>query len=213
MPGNTIEITDPRLGGAGPKVSINLPFTANAHKRRTYASGIVVLFFGAASILGLFMIPAAFLKMPFPLSLGLAVALLALVALGGAVCTMYAVALRDLNLPQPLISIDDDGVLDRRIADTPILWSEIARIVSRTKVNGGILLELKAPRPVRFTPFRVGAIFHQWVAPPQGAYIAMNGLFGPKFPEVIVYAFAHRHGIPVFEHRTLGGLKQINPNP
>lgn len=202
----TVTITDTRMGSRGPEVKIPLPITASANRWQTYITAIPCAAFTALGIFALTGLPVAFFAQPFPQNLVAVVALLIVVVFGGSLASIFVTAMRDLNLPQPLVIIDEDGIFDRRVLDRPIRWTEIASITSHRKIRGGLLLELHDPLPIKFNWFRIGTIFHFWSPPPQAAYISMNWLLGPFFPADAVFAFAMQNNIPIFERRRLGGV-------
>lgn len=65
----------------------------------------------------------------------------------------------DLLLPRPVLTIDADGLFDRRVTDTPIRWDEITAATALPR--GSVVLELTSPRAGWLNPYRVGSVFYQ----------------------------------------------------
>jgi hypothetical protein len=63
-------------------------------------------------------------------------------------------ALGDLLLPQPVLVIDEDEIRDRRVADSPIPWSDVKAATSLLGRGGGVVLELRSLMPSALDPFR-----------------------------------------------------------
>lgn len=70
-----------------------------------------------------------------------------------------SVAGGDLLLPRPVLTIDEAGIFDRRVTDTPIGWDEVTAATALPR--GGVVLELASPRPARLNPYRAGSVFYQ----------------------------------------------------
>lgn len=70
-------------------------------------------------------------------------------------------ALRDLLLRRPVLALDDTGIADRRVADEPIAWSDVATATSLLRAGGGVVLELKPARPTRLNALRPGTFMFQ----------------------------------------------------
>lgn len=202
----TVKITDSRFGQPGPVIELPLPITASPYRLRTYIAALPGLAFALVALFALADLPGVVLSRPPREAALAAIALLIIIVLGVALALTFVTALRDLALPQPVIVIDEDGILDRRVLDRVIRWDEIAEIISYRKVNGGVLLKLKQPLATRFTLVRVGTMFHFWKPPVQAAYMAMNWLIGPYFPAAALFALAAKSKVPLFERRRIGGI-------
>lgn len=75
----------------------------------------------------------------------------------GIICIVFLwSAWSDLLLPRPVLVIDAASILDRRIADALIPWSEVTAATSLLGGHGGVVLELRSPLPTRLNPFRAG---------------------------------------------------------
>lgn len=70
-------------------------------------------------------------------------------------------ALRDLLLPHPVLVVDATGIADRRIADPPIAWSDVASATSLLRAGGGVVLELRGPTATRLDALRPGTFMFQ----------------------------------------------------
>ncbi|HQZ13986.1 MAG TPA: hypothetical protein PK286_13970 [Devosia sp.] len=68
-------------------------------------------------------------------------------------------AFGDLMMPRPVLTIDEHGLFDRRITDTPIRWDEVATATALPR--GSVVLDLKSARGGRLNPYRVGSVFYQ----------------------------------------------------
>jgi hypothetical protein len=70
-------------------------------------------------------------------------------------------ALGDLLLPTPVLSIDEDGIWDRRVSDGPIAWTDVTAATSLLSRHGGVVLELKSSTPTALDPFRPGTFMYE----------------------------------------------------
>lgn len=104
----------------------------------------------------------------------------ALPAIAAAVALGLAAqaSLRDLLRPRPVLSIDENGLMDRRVMSQPLAWSEVTRAVSIMSGGGGggVVLELRHPIPT----MGMGSLaFEQ--PDPGIAHIALRGLTVPAY--------------------------------
>ncbi len=76
-------------------------------------------------------------------------------AIGVFFLAVGSVIIGDLRLPRPVLTIDENGVFDRRVTDAPIAWSDIVE-VAPAPGGGGVLLALKTPLETRLSPYRAG---------------------------------------------------------
>jgi hypothetical protein len=70
-------------------------------------------------------------------------------------------ALGDLLLPAPVLSIEEDGIWDRRVSDGPIRWKDVTAATSLLSRNGGVVLELKSFTRTALDPFRPGTFMYE----------------------------------------------------
>jgi len=68
----------------------------------------------------------------------------------------YAIV-SDLQLRRPVLNIDEEGVFDRRVADRPIAWTEVAEAVLAPG-GGAVQLALREPLDARVSPYRAGTM-------------------------------------------------------
>lgn len=102
--------------------------------------------------------------------------LVALPALAAAVTlALFARGtLSDLLLPRPVLSIDDDGILDRRVMTERLPWTEVTRATSILSGGGGLVLELRNPIPT----IGMGTLAYEM--PDRGAaHVALRGMTVP----------------------------------
>ena len=104
-------------------------------------------------------------------------------------------ALGDLLLPPPVLSIDDDAIFDRRVADTPIAWENVTAATALS--GGGIVLELRTPAPTRLNALRPGTFMFE--QPDPGiAHIPVRAMTMPAATLVeAILERAQRHGAVV----------------
>lgn len=130
-------------------------------------SRFVLAFFAvAAALLALFcLLPILLLLASFGglVPLDLNILLIAVPTAGiGIICTVILWSVSgDLLLPRPVLVIDGTGVLDRRVSDVPIRWSDVAAATSLLRGHGGVVLELREALPTRLNPFRAGTLLFQ----------------------------------------------------
>lgn len=68
----------------------------------------------------------------------------------------------DLLLKRPVLTIDDTGLFDARVADAPIPWTDITAATSlRGAGRGGVVLELRTPLQTRLDPTRPGTLLFE----------------------------------------------------
>jgi hypothetical protein len=70
-------------------------------------------------------------------------------------------ALGDLLLPTPVLTIDEDGIWDRRVSDGPIPWKDVVAATSLLSRGGGVVLELKSFTRTALDPFRPGTFMYE----------------------------------------------------
>lgn len=77
---------------------------------------------------------------------------LAALWLAGAALVMLAGARDSLRLPDPLLDIGPDGVLDQRLSPRRIAWADLdwdlVRVTTRHATHEHVLLRLRAPYPL-----------------------------------------------------------------
>ena len=209
----TVKFRAGRNGAIGSLVEIELPITANPHRLRTVPASIMGLAMAMFALSSLSAFPTALAAPSLTEKFFALAPIVLLVALGATLGSTMLTAIRDLALAQPVVQIDEEGIFDRRVLDRVIRWDEIASVTSYRIVNGGLLLHLKEPLPVRFNLLRIGTIFHFWQPQPQTAYISMNWLIGPFFPVGAVFALASENQVSLFERRRLGNIVPITIIP
>lgn len=165
---------------------------------------LLIVFVGAAALIAaLCLSPMLLLLASFgglvPLDLG--ILLIAVPTAGiGIVCivALWSVS-GDLLLPRPVLVIDGTGIFDRRVADAPIPWSEVAAATSLLGGHGGVVLELRSPLPTRLSPFRAGTFLFERPEPGV-AHIPVRAMTVPAVTLVrTMLAQAERHGAVVGE--------------
>jgi hypothetical protein len=104
-------------------------------------------------------------------------------------------AIGDLLLPLPVLSIDDDALFDRRVADTPIAWSDVTAATALS--GGGVVFELRAPMQTRLNALRPGTFMFE--QPDPGiAHIPVRAMTMPAATLVeAILERAERHGAVV----------------
>jgi hypothetical protein len=104
-------------------------------------------------------------------------------------------AVRDLLLPRPVLSLDDAGILDRRVADAPIAWNDVSAATALT--GGGVVLELRSPTVTRLNALRPGTFMFE--QPDPGiAHIPVRAMTVPAATLVrAILEHAERHGAVV----------------
>lgn len=108
-------------------------------------------------------------------------------------------ALGDLLLPHPVLTIDETGILDRRVADAPIPWSDVTAATSLLRGGGGVVLELRVPTPTRLNALRPGTFMFQQPDPGL-AHIAVRAMTVPAVRLVAaIVERAERHGALIAE--------------
>ncbi len=133
-----------------------LPLVANPSRLWLPPVAAIALFAGLVALL-----PSLMLLMSLGGLLGMhpsvELTLLALPTLAVAVffLAVASVVIGDLRLKRPVLTIDEQGVFDRRVTDMPIAWTEVAE-VAPAPGGGGVLLALKTPRETRLSPYRAG---------------------------------------------------------
>lgn len=134
----------------------DLPLTASPSRLWLPPIAAVAVFAGLVALL-----PSVLLLMSLVGLLGMRpsmdLTLLALPTLAVAVffLAVGSVVIGDLRLPRPVLTIDEHGVFDRRVTDTPIAWTDVVE-VAPAPGGGGVLLALKTPRETRLSPYRAG---------------------------------------------------------
>lgn len=90
--------------------------------------------------------------------------LLIAIPTAGIAVPVAAVALaawKDLMLSGPVLVIDDEGIFDRRVTDTPVSWSDVRAATSLLPGRGGVVLELNRRVAGRADPFRAGTFLFE----------------------------------------------------
>ncbi|MDB5541641.1 MAG: hypothetical protein JWQ89_3368 [Devosia sp.] len=120
------------------------------------------LFAALALLVGLIaLLPAVLLVLSLLGLLGMSPSIeIALLAMPTAAVAVFflvvaSVIVADLRLPRPVLAIDERGVFDRRITDTPIAWSDVVE-AAPAPGGGGVLLALRFPLETRLSPYRAG---------------------------------------------------------
>jgi len=85
---------------------------------------------------------------------------------GIAIAALFARSLwsivGDLLRKRPVLTIDEAGILDTRVADILIPWSDVDAAVSlRGKGRGGVVLELRTPLQTKLDPARPGTMLFE----------------------------------------------------
>jgi hypothetical protein len=139
-----------------PGALVDLPLVANPSRLWLSLIAAIALFAGLVALL-----PSALLLASLVGLLGMhpsvELTLLALPTLAVAVffLAVGSVVIGDLRLERPVLTIDEHGVFDRRVTDSPIAWTDVVE-VAPAPGGGGILLALKTPRETRLSPYRAG---------------------------------------------------------
>jgi hypothetical protein len=110
-------------------------------------------------------------------------------------------AFYDLLLPQPVMTLDDEALFDRRVSDKPILWGAVETATSIVEGGGGVVLEMRSSQPTSLESFRIGTfLFEQ---PRQGvAHVAVRGMTIPAAElSRAILDLAGRHGAAVSHAR------------
>lgn len=104
---------------------------------------------------------------------------------------------RDLLLPRPLLVIDDEGILDRRLDCGIIAWSEIEAIHALHPIAAGLLIRLAHPKRAKFSPLRPGTLGVIWKLPPSTVYVSMQSALGPHIAIDDIEKIANTHGVTI----------------
>lgn len=134
----------------------DLPLTASPSWLWLSPIAAIAIFAGLMALL-----PTVLLLLSLVGLLGMApsmgLTLLALPTLAVAVffLAVGSVVIGDLRLPRPVLTIDENGVFDRRVTDAPIAWDDVME-VALAPGGGGVLLALKTPLDTHLSPYRAG---------------------------------------------------------
>ena len=97
------------------------------------------------------------------------------IAAGAFFAGVVLACLADFSHQGPLLTIDDDGIIDIRTSATRIAWDDIARariIHLRTGI-GGVHLRLKRPGRFSYNPFRLGTMAATLRRRPDEVYMSL----------------------------------------
>ncbi|MDF2982926.1 MAG: hypothetical protein K0Q69_2698 [Devosia sp.] len=172
----------------------DLPLVANPSRLWLLPIAAMALFAGLMALLPSLLLLASLVGL-LGMHPSVELTLLALPTLAVAVffLAVGSVVIGDLRLGRPVLTIDEHGVFDRRITDSPIAWSDVVE-VAPAPGGGGVLLALRTPRETRLSPYRAGtAGFRQ---PAAGlANIPVRAMDRPaKLLAETLTALALRHG-------------------
>ncbi len=111
------------------------------------------------------LIPILLLLMSFvglaPYSFNMLLVAIPVGGIGVVLATVGWSALGDLVRPAPVLTIDEEGIWDRRVSDGPIAWTDVTAATSLLSRHGGVVLELKSPTPTTLDPFRPGTFMYE----------------------------------------------------
>ena len=183
-------MTGAQITGALP----DLPLVANPSRLWLSPIAAIALFAGLVALLPTLLLLASLVGL-LGMHPSVELTLLALPTLAVAVffLAVGSVVIGDLRLMRPVLTIDEHGVFDRRVTDSPIAWSDVVE-VAPAPGGGGVLLALKTPLETRLSPYRAGtAGFRQ---PAAGlANIPVRGMDRPaKLLAETLTALALRNG-------------------
>lgn len=133
-----------------------LPLTASPSRLWLLTIAAIAVFAGLVALLPTVLLLASLVGL-LGMHPSVDLTLLALPTLAVAVffLAVGSVVIGDLRLPRPVLTIDEHGVFDRRITNTPIAWTDVVE-VAPAPGGGGVLLALKTPRETRLSPYRAG---------------------------------------------------------
>jgi hypothetical protein len=134
----------------------DLPMTASPSWLWLAPIAVMAMFAGLVALLPTVLLLASLVGL-LGMSPSMDLTLLALPTLAVAVffLAVGSVVIGDLRLPRPVLTIDENGVFDRRITDAPIAWDDVVE-VAPAPGGGGVLLALKTPLETRLSPYRAG---------------------------------------------------------
>jgi hypothetical protein len=134
----------------------DLPLTASPSWLWLSPIAATAIFAGLVALLPTVLLLASLVGL-LGMSPSMDLTLLALPTLAVAVffLAVGSVVVGDLRLPRPVLTIDENGVFDRRITDAPIAWDDVVE-VAPAPGGGGVLLALKTPLETRLSPYRAG---------------------------------------------------------
>ena len=134
-----------------------------------------------------------------PYDLGILLIAVPTAGIGFIVALVGWSAFRDLLLPRPVLTLDDTGLRDRRVADARIAWGDIAAATSIARAGGGVVLELRTPMATSLNALRPGTFMFQ--QPDPGiAHISVRAMTVPAARLVdAILERAERHGAVVGE--------------
>lgn len=134
----------------------NLPLTANPSLLWLPPVAALALVVGLVALLPAVLLVTSLVGL-LGMSPSIELTLLAMPTTAVAVffLVVASVILADLRLPRPVLTIDEQGVFDRRITDSPIAWTDVVE-VAPAPGGGGVLLALRTPLETRLSPYRAG---------------------------------------------------------
>jgi hypothetical protein len=123
---------------------------------------------------------------------------------------IFLTSLLELRLARPMLRIDDDGILDRRLRDDPIPW-QMMESADASPGNQGIILRFRRPVQTRPNPRRYVFEFN-W-NDGRSALVSINPLLGPMVDPEAFARIATRNGIEVSSTRGILGTSVTRPFP
>ena len=134
----------------------------NANPSRPLFLGLAVMAALAAVIC---LIPMVLLLMSFvglaPYSFNMLLVAVPVAGIGIILAIVGWSALGDLLRPGPVLTIDENGIWDRRVSDDPIGWADVTAATSLLSRHGGVVLELESSTPTALDPFRPGTFMYE----------------------------------------------------